>query len=272
LEVNPDGFIDLAKLEAFLNEKAEEVALISLMWANNETGVIQDIPAITKLASRFGIPVHSDAVATFGHLPISFKQSGLTTMSISAHKIGGPIGVGALIVARSAKLVSLIHGGGQERGMRSGTMNAPAAKAFAKAAQIAVQELPNEIKRLAQLRDYLVAEVERLCPNAEYSGSRENRLANNAHFVFKGCSGDSMLFLLDQKGISVSTGSACQAGVNGPSHVLLAMGRSEKDAYGCLRMTLGNKTTKADIDAFLAVLPEVVKAALKAGVQTVGEK
>ena len=270
LKIDKDGFLDLEYLTQLLKEKADKVALIALMWANNETGVINDIKKICEIASEYSIPVHSDAVATFGHLPISFKDSGLTAMSVSAHKIGGPIGVGALIVSRAAKLVSLIHGGGQERGMRSGTMNAPAAKAFAHAAEIAIRELPSEAKRLAELRDYLVSEVLRICPVAELSGSRENRLPNNAHFIFKGCSGDSLLFLLDQQGISVSTGSACQAGVNGPSHVLLAMGRSEVDAYGCLRMTLGNKTTKADIDGFIAALPKAVESALKAGVSIAG--
>jgi cysteine desulfurase len=144
-------------------------------------------------------------------------------------------------------------------------MNAPAAKAFAHAAEIAVRELPAEAKRLAELRDYLVAGVQSISDVARFTGSTNNRLPNNAHFIFEGCSGDSLLFLLDQQGISVSTGSACQAGVNGPSHVLIAMGRSEADANACIRMTLGNKTTKEDIDGLLKVLPAAIKAALKAG-------
>ena len=267
LPIDQYGEIDLEQLASLLEEKHAEVALITLMWANNETGVITEIAKVTQLAGRYGIPVHSDAVAAFGHIPISFADSGLATLSVSAHKVGGPIGVGALVVSRATKLVSLIHGGGQERGLRSGTMNAPAAKAFAHAAEIAVRELPNEAKRLTELRDYLIAGVQKITEAASLTGTTKNRLPNNAHFIFKGCSGDSLLFLLDQQGISVSTGSACQAGVNGPSHVLIAMGRSEAEANGCLRMTLGNKTTKADIDGFLSVLPEAVTAALKAGVQ-----
>lgn len=265
LPVDKQGQINLIELEQILETNNESVALIALMWANNETGVITDIAAVTEMARKYNIPVHSDAVAAFGHIPISFSDSGLATLSVSAHKVGGPIGVGALVVSRATKLVSLIHGGGQERGLRSGTMNAPAAKAFAHAAEIAVRELPAEAKRLAELRDYLVAGVQSISDVARFTGSTNNRLPNNAHFIFEGCSGDSLLFLLDQQGISVSTGSACQAGVNGPSHVLIAMGRSEADASACLRMTLGNKTTQEDIDGLLKVLPAAIQAALKAG-------
>lgn len=265
LKVDSDGVVDLDQLENFLHNRHAEVALISLMWANNETGVITDIKRVTELASRYSIPVHSDAVATFGHLPISFKDSGLASLSISAHKVGGPVGVGALVVARTTKMVSLIHGGGQERGLRSGTMNAPAAKAFALAAEIAVSELNREMQRVEELRNYLVEQVLLLTDVAQHTASNSLRLPNNAHFIFRGCSGDSLLFLLDQQGISVSTGSACQAGVNGPSHVLIAMGRSEADANGCLRMTLGNNSTKEDVDALLAALPSALVAALKAG-------
>lgn len=267
LPIDHSGQINLLELAEIVKQHSERIALIALMWANNETGVIFDISAITELASRYSIPVHSDAVAAFGHIPISFADSGLATLSVSAHKVGGPIGVGAMVVSRQTKLVSLIHGGGQERGLRSGTMNAPAAKAFAHAAEIAVKELPDEAKRLAELRDYLVEGVLRVTDLARFTGSVENRLPNNAHFIFEGCSGDSLLFLLDQQGISVSTGSACQAGVNGPSHVLIAMGRSERDANGCIRVTLGNKSSKADVDGFLAALPAAVAAAKKAGVQ-----
>jgi cysteine desulfurase len=265
LKVNAEGEVDLDQLENLLHNRAAEVALVSLMWANNETGVITDIKKVTDLASQYGIPVHSDAVATFGHLPISFKDSGLATLSISAHKIGGPVGVGALVVSRATKLVSLIHGGGQERGLRSGTMNAPAAKAFAHAAELAVEELAAEMQRIEKLRDYLVGQVLLITDVAKHTGSNANRLPNNAHFIFEGCSGDSLLFLLDQQGIAVSTGSACQAGVNGSSHVLIAMGRSEAQANGCLRMTLGSNSSKEDIDAFLAALPKALAGALKAG-------
>ena len=265
LPVDSEGVVDLDFLATFLAEKAENVAVITLMWANNETGVITDIPRVVAIANQYGIPVHSDAIAAFGHLPLSFKASGLVAMSISAHKIGGPVGAGALLVSRATKLVSLVHGGGQERGMRSGTMNAPVAKAFALAAEIAVNELESEMLRLQKLRDYLVSSVQSIAPVAKHTGSNVQRMAHNAHFTFEGCSGDSLLFLLDQQGVCVSTGSACQAGVNGPSHVLVAMGRSERDANGCLRMTLGQQTTQEDIDHFLKALPSAVEGALKAG-------
>jgi len=265
LPVDFDGVIDYQYLEEYLSANHDRVALISIMLANNETGLIHDIKAVTKAANQYGIPVHSDAVSAFGHIPFSFKDSGLASVSISAHKLGGPIGIGALIVARSAKLVSLIHGGGQERGLRSGTMNAPAAKAFARAAELAVAEIPEESARLIKLRDELVAAVLAAAPNAKLTGKLENRLPNNTHFIFEGCSGESLLFLLDQQGFSVSVGSACQAGVNGPSHVLIAMGRDEYSARGCLRMTIGNKTTSADIQAFARALPVAVEQALKAG-------
>ena len=265
LPVDYQGVIDFDFFEKFLGENHERVALINLMWANNETGVITDMQRVVALAKKHDIPVHSDAIAAFGHVPISFANSGLNTMSISAHKVGGPVGAGALIVSRSTKLVSIIHGGGQERGMRSGTMNAPVAKAFALAAELAVAELESETKRLSALRDRLVAGVLELSPLAKHTGSESSRMPHNAHFTFDGCSGDSLLFLLDQQGVCVSVGSACQAGVNGPSHVLVAMGRTEREALGCIRMTLGKDTTDADIDAVLATLHKALDGAAKAG-------
>ncbi|MFM2373235.1 MAG: hypothetical protein RJA75_131 [Actinomycetota bacterium] len=265
LPVDDQGIIDFKFFEDFLAEHHEKVGLVNLMWANNETGVITDMSRVVELAKKYGLPVHSDAIAAFGHIPISFAQSGLSTMSISAHKIGGPVGAGALIVSRSTKLVSIIHGGGQERGMRSGTMNAPVAKAFAKAAEIAFAELDSETQRLQALRDRLVEGVKALTPLAHHTAGSVARMPHNAHFTFEGCSGDSLLFLLDQQGVCVSVGSACQAGVNGPSHVLVAMGRTEREANGCIRMTLGKDTTDADIDAVLAALPKALEGALRAG-------
>lgn len=270
LKVNSDGAIDFQELETLLELRSQEVALISLMWANNETGIITDIKKVTELASNYSIPVHSDAVAAFGHIETSFKNSGLTAMSISAHKVGGPVGVGALIVARSAKLVSLTHGGGQERGLRAGTMNAPAAKAFALAASKAIEELHSESVRLQALRDSLISKVQASAPNAKLTGGASFRMPHNAHFIFEGCSGDSLLFLLDQQGIEVSTGSACQAGVNGPSHVLVAMGRSIPEAYGCIRVTLGSDSTEDDVNAFVNAIPKAIEGALKAGIVNTG--
>lgn len=265
LPVDYEGIIDFDFFEKFLEENHQRVALVNLMWANNETGVITDMPKAVALAKKYDVPVHSDAIAAFGHVPISFANSGLSTMSISAHKVGGPVGAGALIVSRSTKLVSIIHGGGQERGMRSGTMNAPVAKAFALAAELAVAELDQEAARLSKLRDRLVARVLELSPLAHHTATSSNRMPHNAHFTFEGCSGDSLLFLLDQQGVCVSVGSACQAGVNGPSHVLVAMGRTEREALGCIRMTLGKDSTDADVDAVLAALPKALEGAARAG-------
>jgi len=270
IPVNQEGVVDLDWLADFLENRNKEVALISLMWANNETGVITEINKVTELAAKYSIPVHSDAIAIFGHMETSFKDSGLAAMSITAHKIGGPVGVGALVVSRATNLVSLVHGGGQERGMRSGTMNAPAAKAFALAATNAIAELKAETTRLAVLRDELVKQVESIAPVAQLTGKNTSRLPHNAHFIFQGCSGDSLLFLLDQQGIEVSTGSACQAGVNGPSHVLVAMGRSVPEAYGCLRITLGTDSCSEDVQAFIQALPKAVEGALKAGIPNTG--
>jgi len=266
--VSFDGELDLDWLAKFLAANHERVALISLMWANNETGVVTDIQQITNLAKPYEIPVHSDAVAAFGHMPLSFRDSGLSAMSISAHKIGGPVGVGALIVSRSTKLVSIIHGGGQERGMRSGTMNAPAAKAFALAADITKSELTAEIERVRLLQERLVEQTLKLSSAIALTGAKANRLANIVHFTLAGASGESLLFLLDQKGIFVSTGSACQAGVNRPSHVLIAMGRTEDEAKGCLRITFGHESTESDVDAVLAALPSAIDAALRAGLSS----
>lgn len=265
LPVDYQGIIDFDFFEKFLEDNHERVALVNLMWANNETGVVTDIAKVISITKKYDIPVHSDAIAAFGHIPVSFANSGLSTMSISAHKVGGPVGAGALIVSRSTKLVSIIHGGGQERGMRSGTMNAPVAKAFALAAEIAVAELETETKRLSALRDRLVKGVLALSPLAHHTATDSKRMPHNAHFTFEGCSGDSLLFLLDQQGVCVSVGSACQAGVNGPSHVLVAMGRTEREALGCIRMTLGKDSTDADVDAVLAALPKALDGAARAG-------
>ncbi len=263
--VNELGEVDLVWLEQFLEANHSRVALIALMWANNEVGVVTPIPSVTALASRFDVPVHSDAVAAVGHIEVSFASSGLSTMAISGHKLGAPVGVGALIVSRATKLVSVQHGGGQERSMRSGTMNSAAAKALAKALELASQELEARRIRLTDLRDRLVAGVLAISPNVRATSIGADRLPDNAHFTFSGCSGDSLLFLLDAAGFAVSNGSACQAGVAVASHVLIAMGRSQADASGCIRVSLGLSTTDEDIDALLAALPRAYASAKRAG-------
>ncbi len=263
--VNELGEVDLIWLEQFLEANHSRVAMIALMWANNEVGVVTPIPSVTALASRFDVPVHSDAVAAVGHIEVSFASSGLSTMAISGHKLGAPVGVGALIVSRATKLVSVQHGGGQERSMRSGTMNSAAAKALAKALELASQELEARRIRLTDLRDRLVAGVLAISPNVRATSIGADRLPDNAHFTFSGCSGDSLLFLLDAAGFAVSNGSACQAGVAVASHVLIAMGRSQADASGCIRVSLGLSTTDEDIDALLAALPRAYASAKRAG-------
>ncbi len=264
IPVSEEGVVDLAWLENFLAARGSEVALISLMWANNEVGVINDIKAVTALAAKYGVPVHSDAIAAFGHVPIDFKASGLSAMSISAHKVGGPVGVGALILGRSATLTPLTHGGGQERSMRSGTMNAAGAKAFAHAATLAIANMNKHNNHTRTLVDRLRDGIESSIAGARFSRGSQPGMTHNAHYTFEGLKSDGLLFLLDQAEIAVSAGSACQAGVDRPSHVLLAMGRSEEEANSCLRISVGLQTTEADIERFLQVLPTAVAAARSA--------
>ncbi|MCU1404386.1 MAG: cysteine desulfurase [Glaciihabitans sp.] len=260
--INEYGTIDLVALEAAL---ADDVALVSILMANNEVGTIEPISEVAALAESRGVPVHVDAVAAYGYLPIDFHRAGVAALSISAHKIGGPVGAGALVLARSATVIPLIHGGNQQRG-RSGTQDAAGAVAFGVAATAAVTALDNgSAEHLRVLRDRLIAGVTAAVPSAILRGERHNRLPGNAHFTFPGCEGDSLLFLLDVAGFSVSTGSACQAGVPEASHVLLSMGLSEADARGALRITIGHSTTEQEIDAFVAALPSVVSSATRAG-------
>ena len=250
---------------AELDEDPDTVALIAVMWANNEVGSIQPIEAITAAAGIHGIPVHSDAVQAFGSLPVSFAQSGLATMAVSGHKIGGPVGVGALFVGRSVKLTPVQHGGGQERDIRSGTLDAAGIAAFAAAAAEVTSALAEESTRIAALRDQLIGIVESAVPDAVLRGHRTLRLPGNAHFTFPGCEGDSLLFLLDLAGVECSTGSACTAGVPRPSHVLLAMGLTEAEARGAQRFSLGHTSTPGDVEALGAALPEAYQRARQAG-------
>ena len=265
LPVTAEGIVRLDALQQELDGGAEDIALVTVMWANNEVGALQPIAKITAAAAAHGIPVHSDAVQAFGSVPVSFADSGLATMAVSGHKIGGPVGVGALFVGRSVKLTPVQHGGGQERDIRSGTLDTAGIAAFAAAADDAVTHLPGESVRLAELRDRLIAGVERVVPEAILRGPARERLPGNAHFTFPGCEGDSLLFLLDVAGVESSTGSACTAGVPRPSHVLLAMGLSETEARGAQRFSLGHTSTPEDVDALVAALPEAYQRARKAG-------
>ena len=266
LPVDAEGSLDLGVLEAELSRDPGTVALVTVMWANNEVGTIQPVRRIVELAHAAGVPVHSDAVQAFGSIPVDFKASGLDAMSVSGHKIGGPVGVGALLLGRSVKLTPVQHGGGQERDVRSGTLDTASIAAFAAAAEAVAAALPAEAVRIAALRDRLIAGISGTIPEAVLRGARgDGRLPGNAHFTFPGCEGDSLLFLLDMAGIESSTGSACTAGVPRPSHVLLAMGLDEETARGAQRFSLGHSSTEADVDALLAALPGAYARARQAG-------
>ncbi|MGM1016475.1 MAG: cysteine desulfurase family protein [Actinomycetota bacterium] len=254
------GRIEPSDFAAVLPGAAFATALV----ANNEVGTLNDAPALTAAAAEIGIPLHLDAVAALGHVPISFRQLrggaddgvGLVALSVAAHKIGAPVGVGALVVARSARLTPLVHGGAQQRRLRAGTQDVAGATAFALAMELAERERVDESRRLAALRDRLIAGIRAAVPESELLGDPSDRLPGNAHVLFPNAAGESLLFLLDMAGIAVSTGSACQAGVAEPSHVLLAMGRSESDARSVLRFTLGRTSADADVDAVLAVIED----------------
>ncbi|GAB3866078.1 cysteine desulfurase family protein [Nocardioides maradonensis] len=259
LPVDAAGRLDLDALRATVERDPASVALISVMWANNEVGTLQPVSDVVAIAAAHGIPVHTDAVQAVGVVPVDFAASGVDALSLTGHKLGGPQGVGALVVRREAQLTALLHGGGQEREIRSGTLNAPAVAGFAAAVAAAVEQQPEYAERLAALRARLVEGVLAAVPDAEVNGG--DGLPGNAHFSFPGCEGDSLLMLLDAQGIECSTGSACSAGVPQPSHVLLAMGRDSATARSSLRFSLGRTTTEADVDAVVAAIGGCVQRA-----------
>jgi cysteine desulfurase len=263
------GRLDVEAFRAVVEADPESVALVSVMWANNEVGTVQPIAEVVSIAHGHGIPVHTDAVQAVGQVPVDFAASGVDAMTLTGHKIGGPYGVGALLLRREVQLTPLQHGGGQERDVRSGTIDAPAIAGFAAACELAVKHQPELATRLARLRDRLVREVQDVVPDAAYNGDPDSdvahRLPGNAHLTFPGCEGDSLLMLLDARGIECSTGSACNAGVPEPSHVLLAMGRGDEEARGSLRFSLGHTSAEADVDALVEAIGPVVERARAAG-------
>ncbi|MGZ4451464.1 MAG: cysteine desulfurase family protein [Nocardioides sp.] len=267
LPVDRDGQLSLAALRTALETHADEIALISVMWANNEVGTVQPIAEVVALAAEHGVPVHTDAVQAVGAVPVDFAGVGVDALSLTGHKLGGPYGVGALIARRELELTALLHGGGQERDVRSGTVDVPAIAGFAAAVELAVKEQSTYAARVGTLRDELIRGVLEVVPDAVLNGARPGpeRLPGNAHFSFPGCEGDSLLMLLDAQGIECSTGSACSAGVPQPSHVLLAMGRSEAEARSSLRFSLGHGSTSDDVAALLAALGPCVERARAAG-------
>jgi cysteine desulfurase len=263
IPVDGDGLIDSHAWQAALARSPETIAVASAIAANNEVGTIQNWRELAQMSADSGVPFHLDASAAAGHLDLSLRPA--TAVSMTGHKIGSVPGVGVLLVDRASAPQAIIHGGGQQRGLRSGTMDAPAAASFAAALEEVERERARETARLEKLRDDAIARIQHAVPSAVLRGTRENRLDNNINFTFPGCQSDSLLFLLDEQGISVSTGSACQAGVAQPSHVLLAMGLSEADAQSALRITLGHTTTEADLDRLVEALPGAYERALRAG-------
>lgn len=272
--VQPDavGRVNSESLRNAIAREPDTVALVTVMWANNEVGTIQPIAELAAIAHEFDIPFHTDAVQAVGHVPVSFASSGVDALSLSGHKIGGPMGVGALVLGQGIEPTPVLHGGGQERDVRSGTIDAPAIAGFAAALRVAVERQPDHAETLAKLRNELIDGVRRSVPDAVLSGDDDRgidrRLPANAHFSFPGCEGDSLLLLLDAKGIECSTGSACSAGVAQPSHVLLAMGADETLARGSLRFSLGHTTTADDVSAVIQAIGGVVERARRAGVST----
>jgi cysteine desulfurase len=261
LPVDHDGRLILDALRETLARDPASVALISVMWANNEVGTLQPIAEVVELAGEYGVPVHTDAVQAVGAVPVDFAAAGVDALTLTGHKVGGPYGVGALLARRELDVTALLHGGGQERDIRSGTIDVPAIAGFATAVELAVKEQATYAARVGALRDRLVRGVLAVVPDAELTGSTDQRLPGNAHFSFPGCEGDSLLMLLDARGIECSTGSACSAGVPQPSHVLLAMGRTEAEARGSLRFSLGHTTTEADVDALVEAIGPCVERA-----------
>ena len=275
LPVDRQGRLDLQAFREAVDEDTAAVSVISVMLANNEIGTVQPLEDVVAHARPHGIPVHTDAVQALGQIPLDFRALGVDAMSLSAHKVGGPVGVGALVLGRHLSPVPILHGGGQERSVRSGTLDVAGATAFATAAELASSHVTDgTTDRMADLRDRLAAGIRSRIPDAILTGpdatragtpNHPNRLPANLHVVFPGCEGDSLLFLLDASGFATSTGSACQAGVSRPSHVLLACGYDEDRARSTQRFSLGPDTTVDQIDALLDVLPDIVTRSRRAG-------
>nr|CTQ92308.1 Cysteine desulfurase (EC 2.8.1.7) [Kibdelosporangium sp. MJ126-NF4] len=260
LPVDRAGRVDV---DAFRAELRDDVALVTAMWANNEVGTVNPVRELAMACAERGIPFHTDAVQAVGTLPVDFAESRASALTMSGHKLGGPIGIGALLLGRDVPCAPLLHGGGQERDVRSGTVDVPAIHALATAVRSVAAHRDEQAMRLAELRDELVGAVRAAVPDAILNG--EPGLPTHAHFTFPGCAGDSLLMLLDAKGIECSTGSACTAGVAQPSHVLLAMGMDPAAARGSLRFSLGHTSSKADVQALAQAIGPAVERARNAG-------
>ena len=258
--VDATGRLDLASLASAVDA---HTSLVSVMWANNEVGTVQAIPEIAAIAADNGAISHSDAVQAVGHVELDFAASGLDLLTFTAHKLGGPYGIGALVARRELRLAPLLHGGGQERDIRSGTLDVPAVAGFAAAVGVAARHRMQEEQRVRELRASLIKTVLTAVPSAVLHGPtlEEDQLPGIVNIGFPGCAADAILMLLDSAGIDCSTGAACSAGVAQPSHVLLAMGYTESDARSAVRFSLGHSSTSADVSALAAALPEAVERA-----------
>ena len=255
IPVTDSGVIDCEFLRDLVAQRGNEIALISVMSANNETGVIQPISTVVEIAGS--IPVHTDAVQSFMKVPLNFAKLGLFAMTISAHKVGGPLGIGALILRKAFEMPALLHGGGQEREIRSGTLNAPSIVAFA----AAVSANTYNAQTVEKLREKFESGISTVAPHARVNGQSSTRLPGISNVTFPGTQADFLLLLMDGKKVSCSTGAACTAGVHRPSHVLMAMGHDEIGATSSLRFSLGANTTEEDIEYTLSVIPEVIEMA-----------
>ena len=272
LSVEPTGRVTPAALADALGD-GRDVALASVMWANNEIGAVSDLAALAEVAHAVDVPLHTDAVQAVGQLPVDFGTSGVDALTLTGHKLGGPMGAGALLLRRDVECTPLLHGGGQERDVRSGTLDVAAIVGLAEAAGSAVGDRVERTARLTALRNRLVSGVLAEVPDAQLNGPAldavvaggPGRLPGNAHLSLPGAEGDALLMLLDARGVECSTGSACSAGVARPSHVLLAAGADPERARSSLRFSLGHTSTDADVDALLEVIGPVVERARRAG-------
>ena len=270
LDVDETGRVSPQVFRNAIEANPSDVALASIMWVNNEIGTVQPIAELAEIAHEYDVPLHTDAVQAIGQLSVDFAACGADAMTVTGHKFGGPIGAGVLLLGRDVDVVPVLHGGGQERDVRSGTLDAPATAGLALALELAAKEQPERSQRLCVLRDKLIDGVVAAVPDAQLNGdatrSIERRLPGNAHFSFPGCEGDALLMLLDARGIECSTGSACSAGVARPSHVLLALGHDEDRARSSLRFSLGHTSEASDVDALVDAIAPVVERA-RAAVQ-----
>ncbi|MCM3696795.1 cysteine desulfurase family protein [Microbacterium oleivorans] len=263
--IDESAAIDVAAFEAALPGAALATALV----ANNEVGTVSDVTALSASAAAADVPLHLDAVGAIAHVALDFAtlrgpgagRGGLIALSVAGHKVGAPVGTGALVVSRHARMGAVLHGGGQQRGLRSGTPDVAGAAALAVALELTAAERDAETVRLHLLSERLRAGVHAVAPQVRLLGSPDRRLPGHLHLLFPDALGETLLFLLDSAGVQVSTGSACQAGVAEPSHVVLALGRTDREARSVLRVTLGRPTTDADVDAFIAALPEAYRRA-----------